>query len=54
MTFKEFESIIDSTSIELYSSEWEQLEKAFKEWESNREKEIETIVKNIGMNLYNG
>jgi len=49
MTWDEFESIIDSTSIKLYSSEWEQLEKAFKEWESNREKEIQSIVKNIGI-----
>lgn len=49
MNWEEYASIIESTSIELFTSEWEQLEKAFKEWESNREKEIQSIVKNIGI-----
>ena len=36
MTWDEFESIIDNTSIELYSSEWHELEKAFNEWKEDK------------------
>lgn len=42
MNWEEYASIIESTSIELFTSEWEQLEKAFKEWES---KQIEEFYK---------
>ena len=37
MNWNEFESIIDSTTIELYSSEWKELEKAFNKWKEDKE-----------------
>jgi hypothetical protein len=37
MNWDEFESIIDSTTIGLYSSEWHELEKAFNKWKENNE-----------------
>lgn len=37
MNWNEFESIIDNTSIELYSTEWHELEKAFNKWKENKE-----------------
>ena len=39
MTWDEFESIIDNTTIELYSSEWNQLQKAFNTWKEKKEEE---------------
>ena len=40
MTWDEFESIIDSTTIELYSTEWHDLKKAFEEWKEKKDQEI--------------
>ena len=37
MTFEEFVSIIENTSIELYSSEWDQLKEAFNKWKEKNE-----------------
>ena len=39
MTWDEFESIIDSTTIELYSSEWKELEIQFNKWKEKKEEE---------------
>jgi hypothetical protein len=44
MEWDEFESIIDSTSIKLYSTEWYELEKAFNEWKEKKGKEIDSIL----------
>ena len=37
MSFEEFVSIIENTSIELYHSEWDQLKEAFNEWKEKNE-----------------
>ena len=34
MTFEQFITIINATSIELYSSEYDELEKAFNNWKT--------------------
>lgn len=39
MTLEEFISIIENTSIELYTSEWDELEIAFNKWKEKQEKE---------------
>ena len=44
MTWDEFESIIDNTTIELYSSEWNQLQKAFNTWKEKKEQEIDYTI----------
>ena len=44
MTFEEFVSIIENTSIELYRSEWDQLEEAFNEWKAKQLTSTEKTV----------
>lgn len=39
MTFEEFVAIIQSTSIELFGSEWIELEMAFTRWKEKQENE---------------
>ena len=40
MSWAEYASIIESTSIELFTSEWEELEKAFNKWDKERADEV--------------
>jgi hypothetical protein len=40
MNWEEFAAIIEQTSIELYSSEWDQLREVFEQWK-NDQSEIE-------------
>lgn len=54
MTLEEFISIIESTSIELYTSEWDELEIEFNKWKENREKENQEQLKSqINLSPYN-
>ena len=47
MTLEEFMSIVGSTSIELYTSEWDELEIAFNKWKENRDKETRDLLANL-------
>ena len=44
MTYEEFVSIIENTSIELYYSEWDQLEEAFNEWSKKQSTSTEKTL----------
>ena len=46
MTLEEFISIIENTSIELYTSEWDELEIEFNKYKENREKENRDLLAN--------
>lgn len=47
MTLEEFISIVESTSIELYNSEWGELETAFNQWKEQQEKEKCDLLANL-------